>query len=52
MFGSFAPTPYDLRFELLGMLGSDHEDKVLNAARQVEAARKRLGKTWTEILGI
>ena len=36
---------------LLGMLGSAHEGEVLNAARLAEKERRRLGKTWKEILG-
>ena len=36
---------------LLGMLGSAHEGELLNAARLVERERRRLGKTWKEILG-
>src|SRR6516165_5920343 len=30
----------------LGMMSSDQEGEVLNAARAVEQERKRLGKTW------
>ena len=36
---------------LLGMLGSAHEGERSNAARLVEKERRRLGKTWKEILG-
>lgn len=35
---------------LLGMLGSAHEGEVINAARLAERERRRLGKTWKEIL--
>ena len=36
--------------KLLGMLGSHHDGEVLSAARLVEAERKRIGKTWADIL--
>jgi hypothetical protein len=36
--------------KLLGLLGSEHDAEVLAAARKAEAERKRLGKTWQEIL--
>jgi hypothetical protein len=35
---------------VLGMLGSQHAGEVLNAARQAERLRGKLGKSWPEIL--
>jgi hypothetical protein len=37
--------------KLLGMLGSNHDGELLNAARAIEQERKRQGLTWAEILG-
>jgi hypothetical protein len=37
--------------KLLGMLGSEHEGEVLSAARKIEAERKRLERTWEQLLG-
>lgn len=34
----------------LGMLGSDHDGEVLNAARVVEACRRRIGATWDQLI--
>lgn len=34
----------------LGMLGSDHDGEVLNAARAAEMLRRQLGKNWDELL--
>jgi hypothetical protein len=39
----------DKLVKALGMLGSDHDGEVLNAARMVERLRRKLGTTW-EIL--
>lgn len=36
--------------KLLGMLGSEHDGEVLNAARQIERKRRQMGKTWEELL--
>jgi hypothetical protein len=35
---------------VLGMLGSDHDGEVLNAARAAERMRREAGLTWPEIL--
>src|SRR5258708_3049155 len=35
---------------ILGMLGSEHDGEVLNAARQAEAERRRLSVTWGDLL--
>jgi hypothetical protein len=43
-------TKYDRLAKLLGMLGSAHAGERDNAAQQIEAERKRLGLSWTEIL--
>jgi hypothetical protein len=40
-----------LLVKILGLLGSTHEGEVLNAARLAEEQRKRIGKTWAELLG-
>jgi hypothetical protein len=37
--------------KLLGMLGSNQDGELLNAARAAEQERKRLGLTWVEIFG-
>ena len=37
---------------ILGMLGSAHDGERLAAAGKIEAARKRTGKTWHELLGV
>lgn len=36
--------------KLLGMLGSDHDGEVLNAARRAEEKRREMGKSWQELL--
>jgi hypothetical protein len=36
--------------KLLGMLGSNHDNEVLNAARAAENLRRKLGLTWDELL--
>jgi hypothetical protein len=36
--------------KLLGLLGSDHDGEVLNAARQVERLRRDARLTWSDIL--
>jgi hypothetical protein len=36
--------------KVLGMLGSSHDGEVVNAARQAEEIRRRLGRTWEELL--
>jgi hypothetical protein len=35
---------------VLGMLGSAHDGEALNAARLAERTRKRLGKSWAELV--
>lgn len=35
---------------VLGMLGSDHDGEVLNAARTAERLRRDAGVTWQELL--
>jgi hypothetical protein len=36
--------------KLLGMLGSDHDGEVVNAARQIEKLRRQIGLTWDELI--
>jgi hypothetical protein len=36
--------------KLLGMLGSAHDGEVLAAARKAEAARKKMGKQWNQLI--
>ena len=36
----------------LGMMGSDHDNEVVIAARKVEEMRKKLGRTWPQLLGV
>jgi hypothetical protein len=43
-------SPTRVLSKLLGMLGSDHDGEVLTAARKAEAERRRLGKTWGDLL--
>ena len=38
--------------KVLGMLGSEHDGEVLNAAKQVEKSRKELDTNWEVILGL
>lgn len=38
--------------KLLGMLGSAHQGEIVAAARAIEAERKRLGLSWTQILKV
>ena len=40
------------RSAILGMMGSAHEGEILAAAHKAEALRRKLGKTWREILGM
>jgi DNA-binding transcriptional ArsR family regulator len=42
--------PVDRLIKLLNMLSSNHDGEVLAAARQVEAERRRLRKSWEELL--
>ena len=36
--------------DILGMLGSEHDGEVLNAAKLAERHRRMLGKEWTDLL--
>ena len=38
--------------KLLGMLSSNHDGEILNAAKMIEAERKRLDQTWAEIFSM
>jgi hypothetical protein len=38
--------------KILGMMGSDHDGEALNAARQAEQIRRRLGLTWEQITNL
>jgi hypothetical protein len=39
-----------LLVKILGLLGSDHDGEVLNAAKRAEEQRKLMGKSWAELL--
>jgi hypothetical protein len=45
-----ASTDVEKLTKLLGMLGSAHDGEVLAAARQIEVERKRLGRTWQQLM--
>jgi hypothetical protein len=36
--------------KMLGLLGSEHDGEVLNAARQVERLRTEIGATWADLI--
>ena len=37
---------------ILGLLGSDFDGEAVAAARKVETARRRTGRTWHQLLGL
>ena len=51
MIGRADPEAHTLA-RILGMLGSDADGECLAAARKVEAARRKTGKSWHQLLGL
>ncbi len=43
-------TRYSRLKKYLGMLGSDHDGEIINAARLAERERKKLGVSWDDII--
>lgn len=43
-------SPTRVLAKLLGMMGSHHDGEVLAAARKAEAERRRLDKSWSDLL--
>jgi hypothetical protein len=48
--GTISDTPRDVLVKTLGMLGSDHDGEIVNAARAAEKQRRKLGLTWDQLL--
>jgi hypothetical protein len=42
--------PRELLIKALGMLGSNHDGEVLNAAHKAEELRRKLDMTWEELV--
>jgi hypothetical protein len=45
-----APAPRDVLVKMLGMLGCDHDNEVVAAARAAEKQRRKLGLTWDQLI--
>jgi hypothetical protein len=54
LFGSVDPVDpmAETLAKVLGLLGSAHDGEVLAAALKAEEVRRRIGKTWGQLLGL